>query len=309
MLNLLYCFDENYNKQTYISIYSILRQLEDNQKISVYIIHKNPTSFDRYIEKLEQFNNLENITIYKFTDTVNFPFLDKAHVSEATYYRLMIEKYIPDGIDSLIYLDSDVIALNNPYYICESVITNLTTSRYTVAVSTEMFNSNENIHFQNIDLTSYKYFNAGVMFIDYTKWKEGKLMTTFLNKVDKYKEVIKLWDQDILNNHFNGEYYEISSLLNFRLNTNNNLEYLKNTVIFYHFSGDHKPWQLKGSLDDTAKIFFEIYSELESNNYFFQRRTGKSLYLKTLLGVILSRRFRLIDNKFKYLKEALKEVV
>ena len=309
MLNLLYCFDENYNKQTYISIYSILRQLEDNQKISVYIIHKNPTSFNKYVEKLDRFGNLETIKIYKFIDKIDFPFLDKAHVSEATYYRLMIENYIPENIDSLIYLDSDVIALNNPYDICKNVISNLVKNRYTIAVSTEIFNNNKNTHFQNIDLTSYKYFNAGVMFIDYKKWRENKLKTIFLNKVDKYKEVIKLWDQDILNNHFNGEYYEISSLLNFRLNTNNNLEYLKNNVIFYHFSGDHKPWQLKGSLDDTAKIFFEIYSELDSNNYFLQRKTGKSLYLKTLLGVILSRRFRLIDNKFKYLKEALKEVV
>ena len=46
MLNLLYCIDENYNKQAYISIASILENT--SQEINVYIIHKSPTSFQEY---------------------------------------------------------------------------------------------------------------------------------------------------------------------------------------------------------------------------------------------------------------------
>lgn len=308
MLNLLYCFDENYNKQTFISIYSIIRLLDNNQKITVYAIHKEPRTFEKYAKKLEKYENVAKIYVYKFDENIDFPQLEKAHVSEATYYRLMIENYIPKEIDNLIYLDSDVIAMNNPYDSCKHVLDDLNKTGEIVGVSTEMFNSKKNEHFKNIELTGYKYFNAGVMFIDYKKWRENNLKLTFLDKVERYKDVIKLWDQDILNNYFNGEYYEISSLLNFRLNTNNNLEFLKNNVIFYHFSGDHKPWLLKGSLDDTAKIFFDIYSELDERKYFFERKTGRALFLKVLTKNLISRKFRSYTNKKDYIRAALKEL-
>ena len=48
MLNLLYCFDENYNRQTFISIYSIIRLLDNSQKITVYAIHYEPQTFEKY---------------------------------------------------------------------------------------------------------------------------------------------------------------------------------------------------------------------------------------------------------------------
>ena len=37
MLNLLYCIDENYNKQAYISIASILEKT--SQEINIFMIH------------------------------------------------------------------------------------------------------------------------------------------------------------------------------------------------------------------------------------------------------------------------------
>ena len=33
---------------------------------------------------------------------------------EATYFRLYLENYIPESISFLIYIDPDVICLNNP---------------------------------------------------------------------------------------------------------------------------------------------------------------------------------------------------
>ena len=47
MLNILYCLDENYNVQASNSIYSILENTKD--KINVYIIHKNPESFQSFL--------------------------------------------------------------------------------------------------------------------------------------------------------------------------------------------------------------------------------------------------------------------
>ena len=38
-----------------------------------------------------------------------FPNISGKHVSAATYYRLFIENYLPESLNSLIYLNSDVL--------------------------------------------------------------------------------------------------------------------------------------------------------------------------------------------------------
>ena len=47
MIDLLYCFDENYNVQAFLSIKSFIQQHNDTQ-ININIIHKNPDTFLEY---------------------------------------------------------------------------------------------------------------------------------------------------------------------------------------------------------------------------------------------------------------------
>ena len=145
--------------------------------------NKNDNIFEKYAKKLEKYENVAKIYVYKFDENIDFPQLEKAHVSEATYYRLMIENYIPKEIDNLIYLDSDVIAMNNPYDSCKHVLDDLNKMGEIVGVSTEMFNSKKNEHFKNIELTGYKYFNAGVMLIDFEKWQQNNFHDKLIKKL------------------------------------------------------------------------------------------------------------------------------
>ena len=46
MLEVLYCFDENYNKQAFTSIYSLLEK--SSEKLNVNIIHKSYNDNDFY---------------------------------------------------------------------------------------------------------------------------------------------------------------------------------------------------------------------------------------------------------------------
>ena len=63
--NLLYCFDEGYNLQTYASIYSIAKNLRES-KIDIYIIHKNPDTFTPYNEKIKNFDKVNEVFIFPF---------------------------------------------------------------------------------------------------------------------------------------------------------------------------------------------------------------------------------------------------
>ena len=40
-----------------------------------------------------------------------FPNLKDVHVSEATYYRLYMDDYLPDNLSSIVYLDADVVCV------------------------------------------------------------------------------------------------------------------------------------------------------------------------------------------------------
>ena len=113
MLSFVYCLDENYNKQSICSLYSLLENIDE--EIKIYLIHKNPQSINNLPDLVTEHRNLSKIKIIeKKLRPVYYPKLTDAHVSEATYYRLNLQNYFLDEEEILIYLDSDVIFINNP---------------------------------------------------------------------------------------------------------------------------------------------------------------------------------------------------
>ena len=81
-----------------------------------------------------------------------------------------------------------------------------------------------------------------------------KILNTFNTK-------LRFWDQDVLNCYFNGEFLELDEKLNFKLELDNNSigirDYVKNEVIFLHYSGNGKPW----SFDSVTKLNAVFYQE------------------------------------------------
>ena len=71
MLNLLYFIDENYNKQAFISIASILENTSHD--INVYMIHKSPASFQEFRKKIIDSKNLNNFSLLQFDKNKVFP--------------------------------------------------------------------------------------------------------------------------------------------------------------------------------------------------------------------------------------------
>ena len=113
MFNFLYCFDNNYNIPAFCSIYSLLENVD--QKINIYIMHKTMKDDKEFPKAITEHKNIGELNIYSVkTDNLHFPNIDGAHISEATYYRLLIEDYIQKSLDNIIYLDCDVVCVTNP---------------------------------------------------------------------------------------------------------------------------------------------------------------------------------------------------
>jgi len=266
-LNFLYCFDKNYNIQASVSIFSLLENI--SEKINIYIIHKDPKTFSEYLSRINKHPNLSSIKIDKFDiPNFSFPNIEGTHVSEATYYRFFIEKYIDPKIENLIYLDSDIVCVSDPIDIIKATIKELNNSNYFIAAKSEPQSLSK-----NLELKSGKYFNAGVIIIKTSEWFAKNLNINLIELAENNKEKLQFWDQDVLNLYFDGSYQELSKYLNFSLDMkpferDNNLNLLeKENIKFIHYVGKFKPWSLKGIVNNKSEFYQYYYRELFKDSY------------------------------------------
>ncbi len=304
--NLLYCFDEGYNLQTYASIYSIAKYLTKS-KLDIYIIHKNPDTFISYSEKIKNLENIGEVYLLQFNKNIShYPNLKNKHVSEATYYRLFLSEYIPGHLDHLIYLDSDVFCVNDPEYALNYSVENLISSDLIISAATEVYKTSNNLIFSKLSLNDVRYFNAGVMVIDFQQWLKEVKIEDFLAILNENQNLLDNWDQDLLNIYFDGDYLELTNFLNFRINFSIPSYFIENYPIFIHFAGNHKPWTLEGSYDDISDIYFTLLEELKVKSYNIKLKSRKLKAIGFLIKKIVTLKIFQNKNYFKLLIENLK---
>ncbi len=292
-MNFLYCLDENYNIQSFISILSLLENC--NEKINLFIIHKNPKSFSKYISKIENHQSLNKIQIYKFKSYANFPNLDNVHVSEATYYRLYIEDYIKDEIDSIVYLDGDTVILKNITEEFIEIITKLKRSEYIISVKPEFVSDD---HLQKLRMKSSEYFNAGVMFIDFKKWSQSEICQKLQIIQKEIYESINFWDQDVLNSFFDGKYLSLDENNNFKVDVDDrNQTMIPNSVNLIHYMGKSKPWTVRGVLNPNSTYYQEIYRDYFSLPYHISTNWKMQAY-NDLITIMKNSKNYQLENKF-----------
>lgn len=276
MLNFLYCFDKNYNKQAATAISSLADNCDE--KVNIFIIHENPSSFEKYRKKLLQKEFIFSITIKKFVNNnYDFPNLKGAHVSLATYYRIFIKNYIPKNIEFLTYIDADVVCLNNPIKSIYKTINQMKLKNYNIAGRTEGTQEISKNYFSNLGYKGNKYFNAGIVVINYQQWLNQKTQDDLIKIMkDKYNQIL-YWDQDVLNCYYNGDFLDLDKNLNYKLeleiNDIKHRERIKDEVIFLHYSGNGKPW----NYDSVTKLNSFYYQDAYNKFFNFRFHTDIKL--------------------------------
>lgn len=310
-MNFIYCIDDNYNIQCNVSLYSILQNTKN--KINVFVLHKSQIDTSFFNKKVLNHNNLNNITVYKFnSDIKDFPNLVNSHVSEATYYRLFIDNYLPNNIEELIYVDADVVCINSFDDEVIKIFEELKKKSLIISAKTEILKDEKSINlFNNLEMMNETYFNAGVLFINYQNWINQNVQSKLINNFYKYHGRLQFWDQDILNSFFDGSYLELSQKLNRVTNLyyrcdddlkESKGEFFNNFLI--HYAGKHKPWNLIGILSFMSEVYQEVYFAIYNVHYHLQIKNrlntfkilknaikDRSLFKKNQLLVLLYRLF------------------
>lgn len=173
-LNVLYQSSKQYLPVTMVSLYSLLDQCCDVDKINIYLISSDidDDSLCMFTKLIKSFEQNFYIIPGKFIDDLleNYG-IEKWHGSYTTFYKLFVLDIL--DIDKILYIDSDTIIEHSLYELCDFKFNNsllgMVSSAMTNVVK-EFYNTDE-------------WYNAGVIYFNVKKWKKCK-------KIDLIKECI-----------------------------------------------------------------------------------------------------------------------
>jgi lipopolysaccharide biosynthesis glycosyltransferase len=293
----IYCIDKNFNNQLSASIYSLLNNVDED--INITILHDTPESFIDYKIQLEKLSFCRQIKIIQIElGETSFPNLSNSHVSKATYFRLFITQHIK-GDEVLIYLDADTIVFKNPMTLLKSEIDKLSKSRNFISACIETDKIHNSDIFERLKLVSTDYFNAGVMLLDNSKFKDYNLTSQLLEEMSDLNEAIKYWDQDVLNKYFDTNIEILDHRLNCKIDDDSPRVNLQSDPYILHYAGSKKPWTIEGLTDIDSHYFQNNYLLANNKKFYYMSTNWRLGTLKLLLKKICT--FSIFNSK-NYIK-------
>ncbi|MBB4196503.1 lipopolysaccharide biosynthesis glycosyltransferase [Rhodoblastus sphagnicola] len=246
-VHVTFAIDNNYAPHCGAAIASLIGAIHPRQPLTIHILHddslseKNQlrlASLTRETAATVEFVDVDSRSLEIFPD-------NRAHISRATYFRLMLHKLLPETVEKTIYIDADVILADN---ICKIWLD--LDDRFAAACADE----GGVLQSRRLGLPiTHSYFNAGVCVFNLKKLRGIDADALYLTAYLDNKALITLQDQDILNIAFRNSALELPLRwnANARLYRWNDLDYryseeeaqaaaLKPGLI--HFTDSSKPW-------------------------------------------------------------------
>ena len=207
-------------------------------------------------------------------------------VTSATYYRLYLSEILPDLIEKVIYLDSDILVRHDL-----EELWNVEISDYSIACVQDC-NAYKDEHYERLQYPKEKgYFNAGMLLVNLKYWREHEMIDKFVHFIQHHSDRIKLHDQDVLNYVLRDSKKEVNLKWNFQedcLKTQfssslfcqeKEWEEVRNNPAIIHFTGPLKPW-----FSDCQHPFKKLYLA------YMKQTKWKSYQLVNSISIMSSKR-------------------
>lgn len=238
-IHLAISFDQNYIKQFYALLYSILG---NNAHLTVHF-HCIVTGLDEEAKKQIDDKITEHdcvLNYYQIDEKYFEQFKTGGSWSKATYYRLFFPFLISESVTKLLYIDTDILVVGDlaeflkqeheGYPIC-AVYDNYVMEQPLIGVTGKE-----------------KYFNAGVLWIDTDKWRKQRITEQCIDYLLTYPERIKYVDQCALNAILKDNWKRIPEKFNMLTSyipvgiRNRDKKSFLDNVIIIHFTLQ-RPWK------------------------------------------------------------------
>jgi UDP-glucose/galactose:(glucosyl)LPS alpha-1,2-glucosyl/galactosyltransferase/UDP-glucose:(galactosyl)LPS alpha-1,2-glucosyltransferase/(galactosyl)LPS 1,2-glucosyltransferase len=245
-LNIAWGVDKNFMFGAAISMTSVLLNNRDTPiHFHLFTDFIDADYKQRLQQLVEQYQT--TITVYVM-DSEGLKVLPCGNAwSHATYFRFIAFEYLSEEIDSLLYIDADVICKGSLHE-----LTNIDFGDRVAAVIQDVDDSREYAAKRlNTPQFENDYFNAGVIYANLRTWKtHGFLTTAFDMLMDKNKHFAFL-DQDVLNIMFLNKVMFLPRIYDAIYGMKQELkskdltkykEFITDDTILIHYIGVTKPW-------------------------------------------------------------------
>uniref|UniRef100_UPI00404838B1 glycosyltransferase family 8 protein n=1 Tax=Algoriphagus sp. TaxID=1872435 RepID=UPI00404838B1 len=280
MRSLVFSLDDNYKIPFKVFYSSLINTQSIPLGTEIFIIHDYSLT-EITISELEEFvlNNEYDfkLNFINAANVINYnqlPLDSGDHVTYATYFRLFVSNILPNWVESILYLDIDMLAMKS---IKDLFYVEL---KYPIAAVDHLsFEDQMRLGGEG----GGQYFQAGVLLIDLKFWRETNMGFKLIQTLNSNKNRIKWWDQDILNIEFFNNWQRLSIYYNVSQNgvlKYYNIDSIKESVKIIHFDGSTKPWNSFDFVpcrNEWHNCYFKLMGESHSFELIYESFTKKCL--------------------------------
>lgn len=267
--------DDKYVPYVTVMIRSMVENSKPGNNYDVVILHSGITP-DHQAMLRSEFGAAKNFSIRFVRADVLFEQIELPthfHITKETYYRLLM-KDIMVGYDKVLYLDSDLVVLDD---VADLYSTELGDNLLGAVIDVDMaaqINLKEPIRLQNMKKIGlqdpFRYFNAGVLVMNLAQFRKQYTTQGILDVVSSQEWLYM--DQDILNHMCNGKFTTLDPswnvVMNWKTAADCRMNYFVNAprqmLLDYkasrkapkiaHYAGFQKPWDIPDC--DMAEFFW-----------------------------------------------------
>lgn len=248
--------DNNYFPYAGILITSILLNSPENNIIFHIALNEILSNDNR--KKCSKFNNIyknAQIKIYDLSEQIdklpNLSIYTDKRFNKSILLRLLLPKMLDTAIKKIIYIDADMLCINN----IETLWNMDIAANIIGACPYKEKNGQEQI--KRLGLKNNQYFNSGMMIMNLRAWQEKNITEIIVECYSKFYEFFLLPDQDAINIVLQGNIQKLSFKFNRMLAANNRLlaAYERDDILL-HFVNEAKPW-----LDGNTAAIDELYKK------------------------------------------------
>ncbi|MCM2370255.1 glycosyltransferase family 8 protein [Aporhodopirellula aestuarii] len=217
------------------------------------------------------------------------------HISHTAYFRLLTAELVPDDVDKVIYLDSDLyvkddlaalwdLPVQQQYCLattdiaCPFIDARLGCTNFPLA-NPYMAAWRPIPNYRELGLDGAgEYFNSGVMVLNVQRWREDNVAERLLKVLRDNRKYVWCWDQYALNVLFHGQWgrfeprwnqgahvFEYPSDAHAPIDRELWIEMKTNPAIV-HFTTEFKPWQAHSN-HPRSEVFFEGLTDTAWKNW------------------------------------------
>lgn len=288
MMHIIFCTDNNYAMPCGVALVSLFEN-NKGEDITIHILGTGLSDHNKglLLQTIDKYGaqSLFYDIQEKELEEFELPKDGPQYLSIACCTRLLLADILPESIEKVIYLDSDLLVLGKL-----NELWNTDMDNYSIAGVIEYLTFGKDV-FEKLRYPDiYAYINSGVLLINLKYWRENKIVPIFSAYAESNKDNIKYIDQDILN----GTLYESTLLLPIKYNVHtffykekvdahqfqeDMLEALRCPVVV-HFTTPVKPWE-KGLLHPFSETWMR-YKEMSLWNNYFISWSNKVSFKKKL---------------------------